>query len=68
MNAGQSFLPMCCCACKHLVVSSLDGFKEYSCGRNSFRPYRTGQCRLQEPVLHVPVNGFCQLSLFEAHL
>lgn len=61
----NGFLPICCCLCKHLISSTHDGFKEYSCAKNSFKPYRSGSCKLQDPVEFPALQGSRQLSIFE---
>ncbi|MGX9727851.1 MAG: hypothetical protein ACTFAK_11185 [Candidatus Electronema sp. VV] len=48
-----------------MISSTHDGFKEYSCAKNSFKPYRSGSCKLQEPVEFPALQGSRQLSIFE---
>jgi hypothetical protein len=67
MTAAVGFLPICCCLCKHLIRSDHDGFKEYSCSKNSFRPYRSGACKLCEPLKFPVLQGQRQLSIFEVN-
>ncbi len=67
MTATVDFLPICCCLCQHLINSEHDGFKEYSCAKNSFRPYRSGSCKLQHPIEFPELKGRRQLSLFEVN-